>query len=69
MRGTPPFRFCGRTVDGMFAIGQVLDAIGVFVVGNSSGDRFNLTVLANPTALERPDELVSLFRDVLARTR
>jgi hypothetical protein len=66
MRGLPSFRFCGWTVDGMFPIGQVLDAIGVFVVANSSGDRFDMSVLANPTALERPDELVLMFADVLA---
>ncbi len=66
MRGVPPFRFCGGTVDGMFPIGQVLDSIGVFVVANSSGDRFDMCVLANPTALERPDELVSIFGTVLA---
>ncbi len=65
MRGAPPFRFCGLTVDGSFAIGQVLDAIGVFVVANSSGDRFDMTVLSNPTALERPGELVSQFAEVL----
>jgi WS/DGAT/MGAT family acyltransferase len=65
MRGAPPFCCLGWMVDGTFPIGQVLDTIGVFVVANSSGERFNLNVLANPTALECPDDLVGLFGQVL----
>jgi WS/DGAT/MGAT family acyltransferase len=66
MRGAPPFRLAGSTVDGSYPIGQVLDTMGVFVVGNSYGDHFDMSVLANPTEIERPDELASAFNDALA---
>ncbi|HEX3841960.1 MAG TPA: wax ester/triacylglycerol synthase family O-acyltransferase [Acidimicrobiales bacterium] len=66
MRGSDGQRLLGSKIDGMFICGPVSDGGGLFVSAYSSGDRLDFTVLANPSALDAPDELAAGFHAALA---
>ncbi|HWD53458.1 MAG TPA: wax ester/triacylglycerol synthase family O-acyltransferase [Acidimicrobiales bacterium] len=66
MRGSDGQRLLGSSIDGMFICGPVSDGGGLFVSAYSSGDRLDFTVLANPSALDSPDELAAGFHQALA---
>ncbi|HEY1828386.1 MAG TPA: WS/DGAT domain-containing protein, partial [Acidimicrobiales bacterium] len=50
---------------GLYTYGPVNDGIGIFISSTNLGDQFNMVVIANPTALDDPEELASSFSDTL----
>jgi diacylglycerol O-acyltransferase len=66
MRGVQGFHFLSCTMDGIYVFGPLADSLGLFVAAYALADQFDMTVISNPTALDRPDLLADGFAAALA---
>jgi diacylglycerol O-acyltransferase len=66
VRGSADLRFLNASIERLHILGPISDGIGAFVCLCNVRDTGCVSVLANPTALEHPDEFLAALPEIVA---